>query len=77
MIKQIDGKDYIELKNIKRAKLNKDDIVIFSTEKNLHPEHIKKIKKYLKKDFPDNKVLILMGGIKLSILKPIKNNAKD
>jgi len=70
MIKRIDNKDYIELKNIKRAKLGKEDIIVLSTEKNLHPEFITRIKEYFKKDFPDNKVIILMGGLKLSILKP-------
>ena len=70
MIKRIDNKDYIELKNIKRAKLGKEDIIVLSTEKNLHPEYADKIKKHFGKDFPDNKVLILTGGLKLSILKP-------
>ena len=81
MIKRIDNKDYIELKNIKRVKLDKEDIIVLSTEKNLHPEYADKIKKHFGKDFPDNKVLKLTGGLKLSILKPYKKggdkNAKE
>jgi len=72
MIKRIDNKDYIELKNIKRAKLNKDDIVVLSTEKNLHPRYMDRIKECFGKDFPGNKVIVLTGGLKLSILKPYK-----
>ena len=86
MIKRIDNKDYIELKNIKRAKLGKEDIIVLSTEKNLHPEYADKIKKHFGKDFPDNKVLILTGGLTLStvrktgdekLIKLIKRLEKD
>ena len=61
--------DITDLKSIRKVNLKKDDIIVLTVDKSLSNDEIVKIKELAGTVFPDNKVTILSGGMKLSVIR--------
>jgi len=53
----------------KRLNIKKDDVIILNLEQEIPTEGIKRMKKLIKQTFPDNKIIVLCKGVKLSVIR--------
>lgn len=60
----------IEVENIKKASIGKNDTVIVRVDSILRNSETERIKNLMLETFPDNKVLIIGMGISIEILTP-------
>lgn len=69
-------KEFEEIENIKKCTFTKDDIIIITCENHLSDEQWHHVSKEFKKHLPDNKILLLEGGLELSVLAKEVMDAK-
>ena len=61
----------MDIKLIRKVNIKKDDVIILYSDEHISSIGVDKIKENVKKVFPDNKVVIMDGGLKLSVIKVI------
>ena len=62
----------MNVKSIRKVNLKKDDKIVLTTDEPLSTAAIDGIKRQAEKVFPDNFVIILSGGLKLSVISKKK-----
>lgn len=65
---QGETKEFKEFESIKKCSFTKDDIIIITYKGELSDDQVSHIKKGIKMQLPDNKILLLEGGLELSVL---------
>lgn len=67
---QITGRLFT-LDNLQRIELAPDDILVVMTDAKLSPNALSRIEATMESAFAGRKLLILDGGLKLGIIKPV------
>lgn len=61
-------KEFELFESIKKCTFTPEDIIVLTYKKELSDEQVLSIKTEIKKHLPDNKILLLEGGLELSVL---------
>ncbi|GAF85936.1 unnamed protein product [marine sediment metagenome] len=61
----------MDIKSIRKVNIKKGDVIVIYADEHIPNIGVARIKGNVKKIFPDNKVVIMDGGLKLSIVKVI------